>query len=665
MLKFLRKYQLILLAVGGSLLMVVFLLQPVLNRLQPDRSKRIVATIGSDKEKITLGEQKRANVELDLLDRFLPEMSTLLGLDRENKTAHWLLLKHEAERMGVMGVQQDGEDWIPELAYGLVITQVELARRQGKQFTNDEVNETLRVATEGLMKRRESLMRSNRGLAPAAFNETMSKARGVMRLRRLHDQAPRMSEQQAIRAFEEMGTRILTDQVLLGPELLLGDIPEPSEAELAEQLEQYRLNKQGVTDPAEGGNQFGFGYLLPARIKLEWLTLDPRRVAEIVTPDPVLVRRRWQEQNPDGGSFEAARGEIEKEIKEETVEKIVGDADEIIRGEILAAQRGIGKEGIYRSLPEDWSPPDYEKIAQDVVEAIRDRHGVRITLPGVIRRTDVWLTQLQIQQLPGVGRAEFRVGNKRVRVTALPNMVRGVGEDSTVPVQIGLPIIEPVAEDADGAKYYITVLDARGESPPDGVGDIRDQLVRDVKSLKAFRALVDRIDEYRSVAVAGGLVAVSDLYRVDDETNPVRVRENIFVMRDGLSPASFTSFQDPRANDEAFRKAVLAAAADLDPLAEPDSMPLEQAVVVVPLPATRSVVLARIRAKVPPTVEDFRRFEEGLVSRETRRMISEAQHGVHPLQFSSIAERLDYVEIKRNGDTSDTKPDTTETADAG
>ncbi|MBZ0171288.1 MAG: hypothetical protein K8E66_02815, partial [Phycisphaerales bacterium] len=235
---------------------------------------------------------------------------------------------------------------------------------------------------------------------------------------------------------------------------------------------------------------------------------------------------------------------------------------------------------------------------------------------------------------------------------------------TVVPVQIGLPVIEPVAEGADGTKFYITVLDARNESPPDGVDDIRDQLVRDVKSLAAFSTLSERLGEYRAIAVAGGLIGVTDLFRVDEENSPVRVRENIFVMRDGLTPASFTSFQDPRANDAVFRDAVFAAAEGLDPLAEPDSTPAESAIVAVPLPASRAVALGRVRAVAPPTIEDFRRFEAGLVAQETRRLISEAQGESHPLRFERMADRLGYVIVGKGGKGDEAAPEK-ETAAAG
>ncbi|USN98512.1 MAG: hypothetical protein H6810_10095 [Phycisphaeraceae bacterium] len=654
MLKFLRKYQMILLAVGGSLLMVVFLLQPVLKRMTPDPGKRTFATIGADKQKITLGEQGQANAELDVLEKFIPELRILLGIDREHQSAHWLMLKYEADRMGVIGVQQDGDDWIPELAYGLVLAQVQLARQQGQQVSNDDVNQSIATTTEALKARRRSMLQSYRMLDEGAFNQVLSKARGVTRLRQLYDGAVRMSEPQAVRLVEDRGTRILTDQLVLGPELIDTSDTPPTDEELAAQFEKYKNDRAGDTT----ANEYGFGYLQPARVKVEWLALDPKRISESVNPDPVLVRRRWQENHKEGESFDDARADLQNQIRDETVKQIMTEADELIRGDILAAERGLEKEGIYRKLPEGWTPPNYEKIAQDVVDAIRERHGIRITLPAVIRRTDRWLTPTDLRQLPGLGGANFRVGNRRVLTAMLPQMVRGVGTDTTVPVQLGLPVIEPVAEDADGAKYYITVLDARGESPPDDVEEIRSQVERDLNSLTAYKRLTEHLDEYRAMAVEGGLAAVTDVFRKDENDSRAKVRENIFVSYDRLVPATFQSLPDSRANVQPFRDAVVKIGDTLDPQAKPDTLPAEQAMVTLPLPASRAVVLARVRAKVPPTVEEYQLYEESMVAQQSREMVRDAQDGDDPLSYQSMVARLQYAEVKKKGsDDSDSDSD--------
>jgi hypothetical protein len=98
-----------------------------------------------------------------------------------------------------------------------------------------------------------------------------------MRLQRLYDAAPRLGRQRAIDAFLEGSTAILTDQIVLGPELLGGEIGEPTDEEIRAFFDDYRGTAPGNTDSDAGGNPFGFGYLLPARVKLEWLALERGR----------------------------------------------------------------------------------------------------------------------------------------------------------------------------------------------------------------------------------------------------------------------------------------------------------------------------------------------------------------------------------------------------
>ncbi len=653
MLKFLRKYQLILLAVGGSLLMVVFLLQPVLQQLTPDPRKEKIATIGETT--ITMGDQIVANSELEVLERFLPELIPLMGLDDEaNRTAHWILLKHEAERLGVMGVQTDGADWIEELAMFLAQRDLIRLQQMGQQITNEFAQQYAEQALQALVIRRQTLLQANRSLASGGFDRVLSTARGVMRLRQLYNTAPQMSRQRAVEALVDTETRVLTDQVVLGADLMQNEVSEPTDAEIAAFFAEYRGNTPGNTDEDAGGNPFGFGYTLPARVKLEWLALDRVGVQAAVRADPVAVRRRWQRENPDGGDFDADRAAIEEQIRSETVDRVMTDADEVIRGEILAATRGLEKEGIYRVVPEGWNAPDLERIAQDVVSSIQERHGVRIPLPTVTRRTDAWQTPRDLQAVPGLGRAAFRVGNQVVPAAQIPLLVRGVGEESRVPVQVGLPIIDPPAEGADGSKYYITVLASREQSPPDSVDEIRAQVAGDLKAKRAYELLVSQLDAYREAAVSGGLEQVAALFPGEGDASRVTVKENIFVSRDRMQQATFESFPDPRADREPFREAVMAKAAGLDPLSAPDSLSGEDAIAAAAMPSARAVAIARIRAKRPPAVEDFRRLQSNVVAAEVRRMLNDAEGAADPLSFASLSDRLGYESLRaKNADDED------------
>jgi hypothetical protein len=646
MLKFLRKYQLILLAVGGSLLMVVFLLQPVLQQLTPDPRKRTVAMIGD--EKITMGDQIQANQELELLERFYPDLLPMLGLvDEKTNAAHWILLKHEAEQLGAMGVQRDGADWIQELAIAETQARIRQFQQSGRFLSPEEREEIAEIVLNRLLQTRQAFVDRFPGQSAAGFDSVLSRARGVMRMRNLYVSGPQLTRARAADSMVEDGTMVLTDLVVIGPDAVMGEIAEPTEAEIAAFFAEYRGTVPGNTDEAEGGNPFGFGYTLPPRVKLEWLTLDRSAIAAVVQADPVVVRRRWQRENPDGGDFDADRVSIEQTVRDETIDRILTDADEIVRGEILNRTRELKKEGIYRVVPSDWAAPDLETIAGDVVEAIQERHGVRIPRPRVQRRTDAWQTPADLQSLPGVGFSGFQIGNQRAFVFQLPEMVRGIGEDTRVAVQPRVPIIDPPATGADGSRYYITVLEARGESPPDDLDEIRDRIVENIKDKRAFDMLTDRLASFREAAESGGLDAAAALGA--NNGVPPTIATDIMVSKDRVLPTG-ASRPSPAANRPAFREAVVEAGSMLDPLAEADSADGPETVVLTPIPAAQSLVVAKVRAKRPPSLDDFRRMQGLVVGQRVRELVAEAQDGADPLGFVALSDRLGYEEVGGGGD---------------
>ena len=221
-------------------------------------------------------------------------------------------------------------------------------------------------------------------------------------------------------------------------------------------------------------------------------------------------------------------------------------------------------------------------------------------------------------------------------------MVRGVGEDTRVPVQPRVPIIDPPAVGADGSRYYITVLAARGESPPDDLDEIRDRLVEDMRRKRAFDILTGQVGAFREAAVSGGLDAVAALGAGSGVTPTVAT--DVLIGKELMAPTGI-SRPDPAANRPAFRAAVVEAGAVLDPLAEADTLGGPETVVVTPLPSSQSVAVAKIRAKRPPTLEDFQRMQAQRIVQGVRDRIAEAQDGVDPLGYTAMVGRLGYEVI--------------------
>src|SRR5690606_10817092 len=97
MLKFLRKYMKIILAVFGTILMILFLLPAGIDSYGQSARIETIGTIGD--EEITTIDRQNAKGEIDLVSSFLGGRLPF-GLDQSNGDLHWILLLREAERQG-------------------------------------------------------------------------------------------------------------------------------------------------------------------------------------------------------------------------------------------------------------------------------------------------------------------------------------------------------------------------------------------------------------------------------------------------------------------------------------------------------------------------------------------------------------------------------------
>ena len=98
MLRFLRKYNAHILVVGGCLLMVAFLVEPTINscqQTQPGAYDNVIGTFKSGGE-LTSEDIQRAQMEMAVLEISSPLLS-VRGLD----PMQWLLMLHDAERLGI------------------------------------------------------------------------------------------------------------------------------------------------------------------------------------------------------------------------------------------------------------------------------------------------------------------------------------------------------------------------------------------------------------------------------------------------------------------------------------------------------------------------------------------------------------------------------------
>ena len=663
MLKFIRKFQLVILAIGGSLLMVVFLLEPVLTSFQRSQMNRPVARL-ADGGRITLLDTDQARSEIDLARRvaplvFLPREFGGLGLSPDSGATnehlyHWIMLARLAEEAGLVGGAEDGRQLIEmELQVEIreLFQQIQFALMQGA-VTLEEAEEQLGMYED---MRRSQLYREVRNTASYSRNATeddiwraMARFMGAYRLVQLYETAPAFSPAGAIAGLREIGDSVAVDAALIPGSVIGAGLPDPDESE----LQAFFAPRAGL-QPDE--DEFGVGYAQPARVRMGWLVLSRADFGASVEVDRVELRKMWEldsrkpeDQRQYPGDFASERSRLENAYRAERVDQLMVEADRAIRAQVLQATRSLPREDGRMQLPDDWEQnrPRLDAIAEAIVERMNEQ-GVSLPTPTVQIRDDAWLSGQELARTQGVGNAFFRVGSRTLLMQELPDRIGENGMMPDIGLQVGVPLVDPAAVDQNGNRYYLVVYAHRPAGPARSIDDAgRQRVVEDYKSLEGFRRLREMIGTLEELASGeqGVRGAVDAAMENADLSRVVRpgVLRNVRVSSLQVTPGGTARNVDPRLNDEIFRDAVLAAAEDIDPLTPPERLAEDPRGVAVALPAARSVAVARIIAPRPFTAEDFATNVQNTLGFLARRMMrpDDQPDAADPFSYETLRQRF-------------------------
>jgi hypothetical protein len=665
MLKFIRKYQLIILAVGGSLLMVVFLLQPILTRMKPSQLKAKVATL-DDGSSFTRLDTQRADVALSLLKRVNPRALGPrsvggLGLDTSdsrNESLHWLLLVKQAENAGLIGEAGDGAAWLGDIATVEAQIQINAEIQQGLITNPEQYSQrlpALRTQILEIMDRNARLSAANAGGTLDDVYRILAQARGVYRLLASLNRMPTFSDINAIRAAHDSLDAVAVNAALLNSSLVEATLPEPTDEQLQAFFETYKAQSRE-------DNEFAIGYTQPTRIQLAWLTLDKNVFMNAVKVDRVELNKIWrQDREKYPGDFSLERPNLERQYRDDQAIDMMIEADRIIRAQVLAATNGLPSDNGILTLPQDWDArsPKLEDIANTVVERISNQFSISLPTPSVIMIGDRWLNANAIVSLSGgYGSSSYRVGSRQIPTPSLPQFFELTEPNTTgLDVQAGLPLVDPPATDTLGNRYYAVILGVRTAGPAETIADVtREQVLRDYKSVEGYKVLADRADEFRTAIAINDSIAPAINLAIDlapDPDSVIRpgVVRNILVRRDIIERGALASFVDPRLNTVSFRSAVRSASSGLDPLASPEEVAANPIPVVVALPESKSLALALVIAPRPATVERFRTEVQRVIATTAQRELVDAGLAVDdPFSFTALTKRYGLKKIKDDED---------------
>ncbi len=511
---FFRKYNKIILAVGGSLLMVIFLIPQAGSMFQGDPSKQAYGWLGD--QKMTWGQVHHADFEMQLLGklspRFVDELQAIIPNRKDENALVWHLMIHEAQQQGLYASEAESAELLN--AMGIDLTQQATALRDAKA-SKAHLYQALRHFQ--MVSRLHQV--SN---APRLDNQRYLPIQWYKRLRY---PAP-ISEQQLRLFARDMESFLTVNYVVLDANDHLTDDDEPTAGQLDELFGKFADPKPGVDNPHR------LDYRLPPRVKLEYIavTLDSAIAAvKAKTDDDELYQRahKYYTNNPKQFIPKEAFDPTAEDVAEQQIDltRIMPQPFDRVQREIeqqLIRQDAIKKQqeainAIAHALDNDsnrWPRNDdgakqVPDIAQWVtLESIQQEaqatHGL---LPVVKRFEDDWLTLEDVYNLEGFGKSELADTSTNVpdpvwRYIARSRELYPMSVDR---LQVGVASNATVTP-ATGDKYVFRLIAAEKGHVPTDINEVKDDIAEDAKRLNAYNRLLQQsADKMIAQAKAEGL----------------------------------------------------------------------------------------------------------------------------------------------------------------
>ena len=565
MFKFLRKYNKLLLAIFGVLLMITFLIPQAIDQFsrQSGQGRATVATVG-DGEKVSGEEWLTVQQEVQFLQRI---GLTFPFLERAGRLTpeHWYLLVREANEAGLVGRQS--------------LTQQEM----------------------------ENLAQAGQTRDPNFILEALAKIRGVNQMVSLYQSGGLYSDRRLKHLAERMLHQVVANVVVI--ESTAEGAPEPTEDEINSHFAKY-------ADQDAASNEDGFGYRLPDRVKLEWLHVSPESVRAAAEQSEafstVAQRYHWRQHEGDttknfpkvesGPIPEVVKGDLLAKLTTEKLDAIARYATEQLR----LNRRGLPEQDGYVVLPPDW---DQRKLSfPELAQNIQKEFGV--ALPAYQAAGDRWLSISDVSELPSIGAATTdKFGPTPIPLSQLVQQSKELRGEGVTSVLVQKDLAGPPLKAADGAVYLFRIVDVNPAHTPTSIDEVRDQVVSDLRSLKNFQALAASTASLEQRAETDGLLAVALEHNTHVQRPATLTMMNRFMLMQfaqaGVRPMMMPSSLPVIGEDEKTVQAIIDHALTLPRNASVTTLPEADRVIAVAVPKKRAVLVVRLTKQDPLSQEEF------------------------------------------------------------
>lgn len=540
MLRFFRKYNKIILAVFGTLLMVVFTIQIPLEQCTPSPQDLALGTANG--RELTRGDLTTAQVQLQVLSRL--HLSLLVASRGEPIT--WLFMKEEAQAMGLSASQRQVDE---VLALLNLSDETVAAAARSMQVSRDFLREAIR--TWAVVDSYRSLVHGFAHLSvPDRLQRYALMAQSGWGGETFAYGDPYLSRPRAEWYVGAVQSQVKIRSVLIPYLKHLGEIGEPDEQTARELFERYKEVSAGE------GKPFRFGYRLPDRVRVEYVTLRMEEVQDTVevtdreavdyyhqhpeyfqaagsqaqpglsaaegAPAAVTTPQTVPIAGPDGSGvrpYSQVRGEAHDRVRRQKAQQRADQIIEAVRDMLMKQIHGLPSAGAYRAVPDAFEPIPFSRVQQ----SIRERFATELDwVPDDGR----WLARLDLELLAGIGGGVVAVPGRgdsgRERSFAdYALSSRELESDDAVLGKLRLQLKCPSNALRGGTARYVFRLTAVSRAQTPDFETVRDRVLRDAKTQAAYERLLEQKDAWLGRTKSSTLDALAaELNTVVNESAP-------------------------------------------------------------------------------------------------------------------------------------------------
>jgi hypothetical protein len=508
LMKFFRKHNKQLLAFFMVALMIVFIGGSALQGLMTPKTNPVVAN--SRYGPVTLVDQQNANAQTNLLELMQMDWRRPVpGGGKPLEVVDWILLRREAQALGAS------------------LTPAAVRASATDPSFLDRINDV----AQGLRQK------------PEVIHAAMADFRSVQQAAMAVAGSTVPSEAELMTAARDALETVSIRAVLLPAKAFVDENLSFSDAEIQAQFAKFRDKERG------GG--LNFGYFRPPSLKAQYVKIDRQAIAAAVgvanldrkaktyyeenrTKNPGF-RKKEGPPGPDPAAAGLIAGPpappfdpylawddakdiaievLRKQNADQAAERIANWLVQYAAESWLEVERG--KDG-YRVAPEGTARLDYY---EDVIRHI----PASMAFPGAVTAgaTD-FFTADEAPDVPELGAARFRPERGDPQSFAalafrtkaiIPKVPTEEGANSADYLATFQSCSLPLTHDKTGDLYIFRIVDAKPAHAPESVAEVRDQVMDDLRLLKAYDVAKARAESLRSCAASGSL---REAYEADTE----------------------------------------------------------------------------------------------------------------------------------------------------